>query len=152
MHFKNITLDEFSVIGISVRTTNKNGQSQKDIGELWSRFMQGNISAQISNKLSDNLYCIYTEYESDYQGAYTTILGYKVSTIGNLSDGLIGKNIPNSRYRMYLSEGVLPQSIMKTWSHIWESDIDRKYLADFDVYTPNAFSSESPIVETYLSV
>ncbi|HZV12359.1 MAG TPA: effector binding domain-containing protein, partial [Candidatus Kapabacteria bacterium] len=37
--FDLITLDEFNIIGISVRTTNQNGQSQKDIGELWEKFM-----------------------------------------------------------------------------------------------------------------
>ena len=34
---------EFHIIGIAIRTTNENGQSQKDIGELWQKFSGSNI-------------------------------------------------------------------------------------------------------------
>lgn len=30
-----LTIESFKVIGISVRTTNKNNQVAKDIGDLW---------------------------------------------------------------------------------------------------------------------
>lgn len=152
MTFENRSLGEFLVAGISIRTTNKNGQSQKDIGELWGRFMSENIAQKISNKISGNLYCIYTDYESDFMGEYTTILGFDVGSVENLPDGLIVKTIPASTYRLYKSQGELPGSVVNTWKQIWESDMKRKYLADFDIYPPDAFSSPNPVVETYLSV
>jgi len=152
MTFENRSLGEFLVAGISIRTANKNGQSQKDIGELWGRFMSENIAQKISNKISGNLYCIYTDYESDFMGEYTTILGFDVGSVENLPDGLIVKTIPASTYRLYKSQGELPGSVVNTWKQIWESDMERKYLADFDIYPPDAFSSPNPVVETYLSV
>lgn len=33
----------FYIIGISVRTSNKNDQAQADIGELWGRFLNQNL-------------------------------------------------------------------------------------------------------------
>ena len=152
MAFESRSLDEFYIAGISIRTTNKEGQSQKDIGELWGRFMSENIAHKISGKVSDKLYCIYTEYETDFMGKYTTILGFEVSKDANLPEGIVLKTIPASSYRVYKSMGELPGSVVNTWKHIWETDIKRKYIADFDVYPADAFSSANPVVETYLSV
>jgi predicted transcriptional regulator YdeE len=47
---KTIELAEFKVIGISVRTTNENGQSQNDIGNLWAKLMGQNLIEQIPIK------------------------------------------------------------------------------------------------------
>jgi predicted transcriptional regulator YdeE len=152
MDSENVTIEEFSVVGISVRTSNKNGQSKKDISALWSQFMSENMVAKIPDKVNENIYCIYTDYESDFMGPYTTILGYEVSSIGNLPEGLIAKTIPVCIYRPFISIGKLPDSVLKTWKYIWESGIKRKYLADFDIYPPDAFSAGNPVVETYLSV
>ena len=147
-----ITLKEFLVVGISVRTSNQNGQSKKDISELWDRFMREDIASKIPHKENGDIYCIYTDYESDFMGPYTTIIGYKVASIENLPEGLIVVTIPASKYNIYKSTGKLPYCVLQTWKEIWESEIKRKYLADFDVYPADAFSSENPVVETYLSV
>jgi len=147
-----ITLEEFNVAGVSVRTTNQNGQSKKDIGQLWSRFISESIASKVADKVNGDIYCIYTDYESDYMGAYTAILGFKVDSVGNIAEGLITKTIPACSYQPFISMGKLPESVLNTWKYIWESGIKRKYLADFDVYPPNSFSSGNPVVETYLSV
>jgi predicted transcriptional regulator YdeE len=152
MIFENVTLEKFCVAGIMVRTTNVNGQSQKDIGELWSRFMNKNISAKITDKINENLYCIYTNYESDYMGKYTAILGFQINSLGNIPEGMVIKTIPASTYQLYTSTGMLPHCVLNTWKGIWESDIKRKYLADFDIHPPDAFTIANPVVETYLSV
>ncbi len=73
-------IETFTVIGIAVRTTNKNGQSAKDIGALWNKFMSEDILSQIPNKIDNTIYSIYTEYEGDYTQPYTTILGCKVKS------------------------------------------------------------------------
>lgn len=152
MHFENVALEEFRIIGISVRTSNQNGQSKKDISELWARFMSENIAGKISGKVNENLYCIYTDYESDFMGAYTTILGFRVNSIENIPEEYTVKTITASKYALFKSTGKLPDCVLNTWMDIWKSEIKREYSADFDVYPPDAFSSENPVVETYLSV
>lgn len=151
MYFEKVELEEFQVIGISIRTTNQNGQSQKDISELWGKFMSENIAGKIPHKVNENIYCIYIDYESDFMDAYTTILGFKVNSFENIPEGLIAKTIPTSVYRLYKSTGKLPYCVLQTWQEIWESGIKRKYLADFDVYPPDVFSIENPVVETFVS-
>ncbi|QNF32462.1 AraC family transcriptional regulator [Adhaeribacter swui] len=152
MQFETTVLDEFYIIGISVRTANANGQAQADIGALWSRFFNQNIISQIPDKVNNDLYCVYTDYESDYQGPYTTVLGCKVQSLQNIPDGLSGIPIPAANYQVYTSQGKLPDCVGQTWHYIWQHTQNRKYTADFDVYGPEAQNPEAAIVKTYLSI
>lgn len=152
MTYVTIDLEQFSVIGIAVKTTNQDGQAQNDIGGLWQRFFNDSISNQIPNKVSDDIYCIYTNYESDVNGAYTTILGCKVASLENIPEGFTGKTIPKATFQLYKSIGKLPDSVLATWGHIWQTPIERKYLADFDVYGPRSQDPNNAEVETYLSI
>jgi predicted transcriptional regulator YdeE len=145
-------LKEFKIIGISVRTSNTNNQALKDIGELFGKFMGQNISEMIPNKLTDDIYCVYTEYESDFKGPYTTIIGCKVSSLNDIPAGFIGRTIPESRYQVYKSTGKLSISLGKTWEDIWSSELNRKYAVDFDIYGEKAKDFENGEVETYVSV
>jgi predicted transcriptional regulator YdeE len=134
MENKIITLPAFYVAGLSVRTTNANSQAEKDIGALWQAFTQQNIAVKLSNKLSNELYCVYTDYQTDHTGPYTAILGYKVSSIDNLPEGITGVSIAKSNYLVFTPEGAFPASLGNAWQYIWQADIDRKYTADFDIY------------------
>lgn len=145
-------LNEFNIIGISVRTTNENGQSRVDIGELWRKFMGQSLIENIPNKVSDDIYCIYTDYESDFNGSYTTILGCKVTSFDNIPEGFISKTIPATHYLIFKSKGRLPECLVHTWSNIWQSDLNRKYIADFDFYGQEAQNPENAVVDTYVSV
>ncbi|SPZ84683.1 Uncharacterised protein [Sphingobacterium multivorum] len=59
----NKIIPSFSIIGLAIRTSNQNGQAAKDIPELWARFFKEDVLSRIPNKISNELYCIYTEYE-----------------------------------------------------------------------------------------
>ncbi len=151
MNYENKTLKGFSIIGIAVRTTNQNRQSQKDIAELWGRFMGQGLIAQIPNKASNEIYCMYTEYESDFMGAYTTILGCKVTSLDVIPKGFIGKEISETTYKHYKAVGTLPDCVGKVWGEIWQSGINRKYIADFDVYDEKAQNPQNAEVDVYVS-
>lgn len=158
MNYEIAKLEEFNIIGISVRTTNQNGQAQGDIGKLWKRFMGQNIISQIPNKLSSDIYCMYTDYESDYMGMYTTIIGCKVSSLASLPEGFTGKHVPSCTYRLYKAVGQIPASVGAAWGEIWQTEADektkinRRYLADFDIYGAKAQDPIQPEVSIYLSV
>jgi len=147
-----MTRASFKVIGISVRTMNTNNQAKTDINNLWDRWFNENIATRIPNTISEDLYNVYTDYESDENGYYTTILGYEVSTLVSVPKGLIGKQIPKSKYKEFVSTGKLPDCVVKTWETIWNLKFDRSYLADFDVYNPETMHPENAEVKTYLSI
>ena len=152
MEYEKIQLGKFIIAGISVRTINRDNRSQRDISELWGRLLMNNVVQSIPNKVSDDIYCMYTDYESDFTGEYTTILGCQVSSIEGISDEYTIKEVPTSNYYKFISEGRIPETIAKTWDFIWQSNIKRKYEADFEVYGKSAENPENAIVATYLSI
>ncbi|HWJ92073.1 MAG TPA: GyrI-like domain-containing protein [Flavisolibacter sp.] len=152
MRFETIILDPFNVVGISVRTINQGGQSQKDIGQLWQEFYSGNVMTEISDRESDDIYCIYTGYESDAMGPYTCVLGCRVQSNASIPHGLQRVHVPGGRYQLYTSTGKIPDAVLNTWMGIWRSDVSRKYAVDFDIYGHASQDPEHGVVETYLSV
>lgn len=134
------SLTGFHIVGISVRTTNQNGQAEGDIAALWTKFMDDDVMSQIPSRLSDDIYSVYTDYETDHTGFYTAILGCKVVALDHIPEGLTSVSIPADTYQAHHLGGTFPNNIGEAWQHIWENASDRKYTTDFDLYT---FSSES---------
>ena len=54
------------IIGIEIRTSNENGVAIEDLGKLWGQFFSENIASKIPNKISDNIYAVYTDYSSTF--------------------------------------------------------------------------------------
>ena len=145
-------MESFKIIGISVRTINKNKIAQGDINSLWNKWFTQNISNNIPHKVSDKIYNIYTDYDSDEHGYYTCLLGHAVSSLDSIPHGLVGKQIPKSKYKEFISQGKLPDCVLDTWETIWGLKFDRSYSADFDVYDPKTMNPENAEVKTYLSI
>lgn len=149
---KHMKLNAFTVAGIAVRTTNNGGKAQEDIGALWARFYAEQVASRISGKESEDLYCVYTDYESDFTGAYTCLLGYKVAAAAPLPEGLARIQVPASLYRKYTAAGKLPDAVVKVWMEIWQSPPPRAYKADFDVYGAGAADPANAVVDVFVSV
>ena len=142
----------FKIIGISIRTKNKNNQAQSDINELWNKWFSENVDSRIPNKVSKDIINMYTDYESDENGEYTCILGYQVTNLDSIPMGLIGREIPELKYKEFIPKGKLPDCVVDTWKTIWNLKFDRSYQADFDVYDFDKMNPENAEVKTYLSI
>ena len=114
------------IIGIEIRTSNENGVAIEDLGKLWGQFFSENIASKIPNKISDNIYAVYTDYESDYKGKYTTIIGCEVDKLDNIPDGLIGREFASQKSKTFLAKGEIHKAVGETWSEIWEKDKEGK--------------------------
>lgn len=147
------TFESFYIIGLAVRTTNEHGQAMQDIPALWNRFFAENISARIGSKSSEDLYCVYTDYEKDYTKPYTTILGYRVESLDSIPEGLTGKAIPAGDYQLFTAQGKMADGIVyKEWEKIWNTELDRAYGADFEIYSAKAQDPENAEVEVYVGL
>jgi predicted transcriptional regulator YdeE len=145
--------EAFKIIGISVRTTNENGQAATDIQALWSRFFTENIPAKITNKLSDEIYSVYTDYEKDHTKPYTTILGYKVNDNEPVPAGMVEKRIDGATYRIFTAKGKASENfVFRAWQNIWSSDADRSYTADFEVYGAGSQDPENAEVNIFIAL
>jgi len=153
MEYEEVTIEGFSVVGVSIRTTNKDDKSERDIRKLRMEFLLNNVADNIHNRISDDIYCIYIDFDNGEEGEYTAILGYKVyDTNDDTGEYAYGK-VAGGKYYKFVSEGEVPQCGRPTWEYIWKSDIKRKYLTDFDVYGESAVvGSKKGQVITYISV
>ena len=150
---KNTKKEGFKIIGISVRTTNENGQAGKDIGELWGRFMAEGIAEKIPNKVNTEIYSIYTEYEGDYTKPYTTILGCRVENVDTVPEGMVAKSFEQSNYAQFTSKGDLTKgAVYEEWLKIWPLDLDRKYIADFEIYGEKAQNPMDAEVDIFVGI
>ena len=142
------------IIGIETRTTNQNGQAMKDIGGLWNRFFSENIISRISNAVNSNVYAIYTDYESDYTGEYTTLLGLEVSSLDEIPSRLVGREFPKQNFKRFLAKGSMPQSLAEVWQKIWEQDkeLNRLYQYDYELYTEKSQQGDLSEVEIFIGV
>lgn len=147
-------LSPFKIIGISTETTNKNGKAAVDLGKLWEQFFSENIAGRIANKLSDEIYSIYTDYESDYTGNYKAIIGLKVDSLNKIPNDLIGREFEGGTYQKFVAKGKLPDAVASSWNEIWEKDkeLNRRYNADFEVYGQKSQDGENSEVEIFIAV
>ena len=148
-----MTQESFNVIGISVRTTNKDGMAMTDLGQLWHQFYAENCISKIPNKLSDDVYAVYTNYKSDYTDEYTTIIGCKVKSLDSIPNGFEGKQIQSGSFVKYTAKGKMPDVIMATWKDIWSKDkeLNRAYTADYEVYGKKSQDPNNAEVDIYIA-
>ncbi len=149
----NQIIQKFHVIGISIRTTNENGQSAKDIETIWGKFWEEKIQEQIPNKVNDDIYAIYTDYETDFTGPYTVIIGLPVTSLETIPEGFVGRTIEKATYQKFVSKGKMPEAIFNTWLEIWQhKNLNRAYKADFTIHGKKYYDGDRAEVETFISV
>ncbi len=145
--------EAFYVVGISVRTTNENGKAMQDIPALWHRFMSEGVMSKLTNKVGNESYAVYTDYESDNTKPYTMILGYQVTDLENIPEGMVGKRIESASYEKFVAKGDLTKdAVVNEWMKIWNSEIDRAYTSDFEVYGEKAQDPTNGEAEIFISV
>jgi len=148
-----VTIEPFQVIGISVTTTNENGKSAQDIGELWGKFMSEGIVAKIPNIIDHSVYSIYTNYQGDHTKPYDTILGCKVSSLDEIPEGMVGQSFDGGTYGKFISKGDLTKGVVfGTWKEINEQKLDRVFTADFELYGEKAQNPTDAEVEVYVGI
>lgn len=150
---QNLTLEPFHLVGISVRTTNENGQAAQEIGAMWEKFLSENLLDSIPDKVDSTIYSVYTEYEGDHTMPYTAILGCRVNSLENVPNGMVGKTIPGGNYVKTSAKGDLTQGlIVNEWHGIWDVDLDRAYTTDFEAFGEKARNPNDAEVDFYLAV
>lgn len=146
-------IEKICVVGISKRTTNQNNQSAQDIPELWNQFIVDRIQEQIPNKIDNVIYCIYTDYENDHTRPYTAILGCQVKSLDTIPFGMIGKTFEAGTYKKHIAKGNLLKGVVfDEWVKIWNSDLNRAFTADIEVYGNKAANPENAEVEILVAI
>ncbi len=144
-------LDSFEVVGIEARTTNASEASANGvIGPMWARLARESLLDRIPNRASSDIVALYTDYESNKDGAYTYLLGTKVSSAKELPPGFSSRRVPAGRYAEFRGGGTpAPKIVLELWQKVWaleeSHELNRAYQTDFEVHT-----SSGGTVELYI--
>jgi predicted transcriptional regulator YdeE len=126
----------FKLIGLSIETSNQGNEASSAIGALWGKFISEDLLSKIPHQRDSDIVCVYTNYESNFRGKYTCLLGVKVDSLDSIPAGLVGHEFEGGQFQPFLAQGEFPQAIVETWQSIWEQDetLNRSYTYDYEVY------------------
>ena len=132
------TIDSFSVVGLSAIISGHETAAE-DINALWERFFAGNIGLQVENRVDDVIYAVYSDYEGDHTQPYRLTIGYRIDGDPDIKDNLYHVVVQKADYAMMAAQGEQPKALIETWMAIWQSDLNRRFGTDFEVYGKRFF-------------
>jgi predicted transcriptional regulator YdeE len=142
------------VIGLPLRTSPE--AAAKDIPGHWQKFRGEGIAAKVAAKKDHGyLYAVYCDYESDFRGPYTMVLGLAVEPTAPVPPGLRRVRIPAGKYASFAAQGDPAQAIWGAWTHVnsdWKDRVHRRYIADFERYVASSMSMESVEAEVVVGL
>lgn len=137
----------FDVVGVTIVTSNES--ASEDINALWEMFFKESIGQLVESRVDDVIYCVYSDYEGDHTKPYRVTIGYKVKDYEqrdvlfcddkNQAVELYHVQVKSASYALMSAAGEQPKALIETWTAIWQSDLDRRYETDFEVYGQRFF-------------
>ncbi|MUV03256.1 AraC family transcriptional regulator [Flavobacterium rakeshii] len=152
MEIKNTS---FKLAGLKLgfKTTNENNKAMEDCGALWQHFGGSFIGNKLPQKLSNDVYAVYFDYEGDHTNPYAYFIGYRIPEDAEIPSGVDTITIPSQHYETVTAKGQMPNCVADTWREIWKKDdSDRAYGFDFEVYGAKAADWNNAEIDIYLSV
>lgn len=156
-----IILPAINLIGITARTSNKNelDWGNGKILPCIQKYFGESISEKIPNrKHKGTTYCVYTDYESDFNGEYTYFIGEEVDSIDSIPSDLKTVIIPSQTYIKFTNgPGPMPNVVKEPWQKIWQmtpEDLggERNYIADFEIYDERASDHQNVVLDIYIGI
>lgn len=143
-------INDFDVGGFTVRTTNEDEStlSTAKIGDLWAKFY-----ASATPKLNEKskVFGIYTNYESDFTGAFDVIACSDTLSPDILLDS-VKITVASGKYVTFSAAGEMPKVVTDLWRDVWRyfnsesCPYKRAYTTDFEYY------KSAREVEIYITV
>lgn len=155
MKYEIITLEEKTIVGLDVRTTNEKGQSIQDIGQLWQNFMEQGIPFMIKDTLNAHAIGLYTNYEKDVTAPYTFVCGKEIAkdSTNEISIPQVKKHtIQAGTYAKFTVKGHVQQAVGEAWQDIWKMNLDRLYSTDFELYYNDSEDLNNQTIDIYIGI
>ena len=157
-----VQVDGFTLLGMTVRTNNKNEMdpNKSKIGPLATTYWGNNMAAKFQHRTKPGVtYCVYTDYESDEHGDYTFFIGEQVDVLQHQDlENFTSLNIVPGAYEKFTTAaGKIPDVIVQAWQEIWQMDTaqlggERLYATDFEIHDERAEDPSNAVVDIYLGI
>ena len=152
MNYNKETQGKKFVIGVAIKTSNQNGQFQKDVPPFWEKFYREKTVEKIPRRKNKNLLAVYTDYEGDHTNPITYIIGCEVADLSAVPEGMVGIEVAPATYAIFTTKGAFPECMGQAWHTIWHSHIERSYITDFEIYGPDFNPQTKPEVKIEISL
>jgi predicted transcriptional regulator YdeE len=151
-------------VGIKVRTSYEQELGlHDDKSQIYPTVMnyyhQGMPDKIPGRKNPGTTLCAYTEYESDYKGAYSYFIGEEVTEEPeSLAEGFCLLKIPAQRYAKFTSEPKpMPAVVQDSWKAIWQMDKEklggtRCYHTDYEIYDERAQDHNAIVMDFFIGI
>lgn len=145
--------------GVTVRTTNaEEAGTNGRLPKLWETYFQSKLPSLPGIRNPHYIYSLYTNYESDATGAYTTLIGHEINDERAQDDNnLEVVLIPESKYLVFKTgKGPVYEVVAEAWQEIWdyfkESAEVRTYTGDFELYDTRNYDPANTEIEIYIAI
>lgn len=157
MEPKIVTKNGFSIIGMELKTTTKDGQNFKEIPQFWEKLLQQDILSRIPNKSQEATslgMCVDFNKED---GSFSYIIACEVSSTDDIPEDMITKTIPDAEYAVFTCKGPLPDSIQNMVGFIhdeWFKNSEYKHAgtAEFELYDERCTGGTDCEVDIYVPI
>jgi predicted transcriptional regulator YdeE len=126
------------ISGLTVRTSNARERDRRTaaLPGLWARFAAAAAGGDRGAPAA--VFSVYTDYESDANGAYTVVVGQDAAPSASPERTV---RIPAGRYAVFTSSGEMPAAVVAGWGQVWAyfgtpGAPARAYSTDFEQYDP----------------
>ena len=151
MNYEIVELEEKTVVGIGARTKNSDPNMRNLIGGLWQEFYGKGIFQNIQGKINEKSIGLYTHYENGVEGEYDVIVCCETVENTVLSKETKSHKIPGGKYGRFIVQGDAQKAVSEFWLELWEMNIERAYIADFEEYQPGG-TMENGEIHMYISL
>lgn len=153
---------EIKLLGVCVRTSYQQ-ELDKMKGNIFpcvQQYFHEALFEKIPNRANPGTtFCAYTDYESDYKGAYTYFIGEEVTSFGSpLPEGFHTLIIPQQNYVKFTTNPApMPDVIVDAWQEIWQMSPEelggkRNYQTDFEIYDERAADHQNIVLDLFIGV
>ncbi|HZK31074.1 MAG TPA: GyrI-like domain-containing protein [Methanoregula sp.] len=141
------------VMGVQRRTSNADGRSVKDIPACWQDFFSLNMASKIPDRArTPAMFAVYSDYERDWTGEYSYLIGSEVTRADRIPDGLAVVRIPAQTYAVFTAAGHMPDAVLGVWASVWGTKLPRAYTFDFELYDARLTRPDKKEAEVYIAI
>ncbi len=143
--------EPIKTVGIAKRYSN----DDLDLKKLWSAFKP--YKDKIPNRVGDELFGIYEEYEEDGdETGFTYVCSAQVSSFDDIPENMVGRIIAGQKYACFEHKGELA-SLENTLKFIWgswlpKSKYDYVEKPDFELYGPGFCDAPGNILRIFIPI
>ncbi|WP_088810437.1 MULTISPECIES: GyrI-like domain-containing protein [Listeria] len=143
MNYQVSHFEEIKVTGEHVHISNDDPNMSEKFTELWQGFYQNHATMDMETKV----YGVYFNFEGDYEKP--TSLSYDVLAGVATADGEV--TIQNGKYARFTVVGNPMTAPAALWQEIWQTQLERTCVTDFELYYPNP-DIEKTRIEIYIGI